>query len=238
MTFTDSARRRCPCVLANIALASHATDRPSNSLPLAHIFACRLTESSQARFLSVPNHHPTSPSPPIFPPPLHQPTPSFPLLSSVTAMLHILLTLLSLPLLALALSAPPSGALIVRNTGTKSGEYSTISAAVKAAGTGSDAKVIFVYAGTYTEQGTFVSCDSSSFFELASRSLSVPVARSLSPFRLAVYITRSGSLKIYGQTSTPADYTKNTVTIQVRQEDSFKRAETRRRHRFICFFSR
>jgi len=93
-------------------------------------------------------------------------------------MLHLLLAILSLPILALALSAPPSAALIVRGTGTKTGEYSTISKAVAAAGdqrfvslsyslslaflsthsriiflinlisgTGSDAKVIFVYSG-------------------------------------------------------------------------------------------
>ncbi|KAL7416347.1 pectin lyase fold/virulence factor [Mrakia frigida] len=110
-------------------------------------------------------------------------------------MLRLLLTLLSLPIFALALSAPPSGALIVRGTGTKTGEYSTISKAVAAAGTGSDAKAIFVYFHGFP----------------LSPSKRKP---SLTFALLSVYITRSGSLKIYGETNTPLDYTKNTVTLQ------------------------
>lgn len=53
--------------------------------------------------------------------------------------------------LAVARSGPPSGAIVVRKTGTKSGEFSTISAAV-ASLSGTGPKSIFVYAGTYNEQ--------------------------------------------------------------------------------------
>ncbi|KAG6909343.1 hypothetical protein DXG01_000943 [Tephrocybe rancida] len=54
---------------------------------------------------------------------------------------------------ALALTTPPSGAKIVRQSGTQSGEYSTVSAAVASlSGTGS--AVIFIYPGTYVEQVT------------------------------------------------------------------------------------
>ncbi|KAF9265081.1 pectin methyl esterase [Marasmius fiardii PR-910] len=51
-----------------------------------------------------------------------------------------------------ALTSPPSGALVVRQSGTQSGEYSTISTAVAALGSGTSAKIIFIYPGTYKEQ--------------------------------------------------------------------------------------
>ncbi|KAK6538624.1 hypothetical protein TWF694_010202 [Orbilia ellipsospora] len=50
-----------------------------------------------------------------------------------------------------ARTAPPSGALVVRQSGTKSGEYASINAAVAALGTGTTAKTIFIYQGTFTE---------------------------------------------------------------------------------------
>ncbi|KAG8622799.1 hypothetical protein KVT40_009310 [Elsinoe batatas] len=52
---------------------------------------------------------------------------------------------------AVARTSPPSGCLVVRKDGTKTGEYSTVAAAVaavKASG------CIFIYSGTYTEQVT------------------------------------------------------------------------------------
>ncbi|KAI3607947.1 pectinesterase a [Moniliophthora roreri] len=47
--------------------------------------------------------------------------------------------------LSWALTSPPSGALVVRQSGTKSGEYSTVSAAVAALGPGTSSKTIFIY---------------------------------------------------------------------------------------------
>ncbi|KAF8989553.1 carbohydrate esterase family 8 protein [Cyathus striatus] len=62
--------------------------------------------------------------------------------------------LLSFPLSVLCISRtiPPSDALVVRQSNTKSGEYSTISKAVSALGTSTSAKSIFVYPGVYKEQ--------------------------------------------------------------------------------------
>ncbi|KAJ3039110.1 hypothetical protein HDV00_012601 [Rhizophlyctis rosea] len=52
---------------------------------------------------------------------------------------------------AASLTSPPSGAVVVRQSGTKSGEFSTISAAIKSLDS-SSSKTIFIYPGTYTEQ--------------------------------------------------------------------------------------
>ncbi|KAJ6624381.1 pectinesterase [Mycena sp. CBHHK59/15] len=49
-------------------------------------------------------------------------------------------------------TTPPSGAVVVRGSGTLSGEYSTIQAAVNSLPSDGSAKVIFIYPGTYTEQ--------------------------------------------------------------------------------------
>lgn len=52
-------------------------------------------------------------------------------------------------------TSPPSGCLTVRSSGTKSGEYSTLSAALSALGTSSTSSAcIFIYSGTYNEQVT------------------------------------------------------------------------------------
>ncbi|KAL0571449.1 hypothetical protein V5O48_010518 [Marasmius crinis-equi] len=67
------------------------------------------------------------------------------------ALLHWIV-LSALCLLTVALTAPPSGALVVRQSATQSGEYSTISAAVAALGSGTSNKTIFIYPGTYKEQ--------------------------------------------------------------------------------------
>lgn len=48
--------------------------------------------------------------------------------------------------------SPPSGCLTVRQATTKAGEYSSIGAAVAALGSGTSAKCIFIYGGTYHEQ--------------------------------------------------------------------------------------
>ncbi|KAG7087382.1 hypothetical protein E1B28_013355 [Marasmius oreades] len=57
--------------------------------------------------------------------------------------------------LSWALTSPPAGALVVRQSGTNSGEYSTVSAAVAALGSGTASKTIFIYPGTYKEQVVF-----------------------------------------------------------------------------------
>lgn len=44
-----------------------------------------------------------------------------------------------------------SGCLTVRGSGTKSGEYSTLTAAIAALGSSTAAKCIFIYSGTYNE---------------------------------------------------------------------------------------
>jgi pectinesterase len=50
-----------------------------------------------------------------------------------------------------ARSAPPSGCLVVRGSGTQSGEYSTLTKAVAALGSATTAQCIFMYAGIYNE---------------------------------------------------------------------------------------
>jgi pectinesterase len=50
-----------------------------------------------------------------------------------------------------ARTSTPSGCLTVRGSGTKSGEYSTLTAALAALGTTTTAKCIFIYSGTYNE---------------------------------------------------------------------------------------
>ncbi|KAL0059799.1 hypothetical protein AAF712_013440 [Marasmius tenuissimus] len=70
---------------------------------------------------------------------------------SSTLLLHWTL-LASLFSLSFALTTPPLGAVIVRQSGTKSGEYSTVSAAVASLGSGSSNRTIFIYPGTYKEQ--------------------------------------------------------------------------------------
>ncbi|KAJ7480591.1 carbohydrate esterase family 8 protein [Mycena latifolia] len=49
-------------------------------------------------------------------------------------------------------TTPPSGAVVVRGSGTQSGEFSTLQAAVNSLPNDSSAQVIFMYPGTYTEQ--------------------------------------------------------------------------------------
>ncbi|KFZ14365.1 hypothetical protein V502_06107 [Pseudogymnoascus sp. VKM F-4520 (FW-2644)] len=50
-----------------------------------------------------------------------------------------------------ARTSTPSGCLTVRGSGTKTGEYSTLTAALAALGSGSASACIFVYSGTYNE---------------------------------------------------------------------------------------
>ncbi|KAK0470932.1 pectin lyase fold/virulence factor [Armillaria novae-zelandiae] len=49
-------------------------------------------------------------------------------------------------------TSAPDGAVAVRGSGTKSGEYSTVQAAVDSLPNDGTAQVIFIYAGTYSEQ--------------------------------------------------------------------------------------
>lgn len=51
-----------------------------------------------------------------------------------------------------ARTSSPSGCLEVQGTSATSGQYSTLSSAVAALGSGSDDACIFIYAGTYEEQ--------------------------------------------------------------------------------------
>ncbi|KAK6523582.1 hypothetical protein TWF281_001563 [Arthrobotrys megalospora] len=46
-------------------------------------------------------------------------------------------------------TSPPSGAIVVRKSGTQSGEYSSLAAALASLGSGTSAKTIFIYQGTY-----------------------------------------------------------------------------------------
>ncbi|KAF5339650.1 hypothetical protein D9758_015604 [Tetrapyrgos nigripes] len=50
-----------------------------------------------------------------------------------------------------SLTSPPSGAVVVRQSGTKSGEFSTLQAAIDSLDD-SSSKTIFIYPGTYNEQ--------------------------------------------------------------------------------------
>lgn len=49
-------------------------------------------------------------------------------------------------------TAPPKGAVVVRQEGTRSGEFITLSAAVNALPQDNTTQAIFVYPGTYREQ--------------------------------------------------------------------------------------
>ncbi|GLB38093.1 hypothetical protein LshimejAT787_0411440 [Lyophyllum shimeji] len=49
-------------------------------------------------------------------------------------------------------TSPPSGAIVVRQSGTQSGEFSTVQAAVNSLPNDSSARTIFIYPGTYNEQ--------------------------------------------------------------------------------------
>ncbi|KAL5355700.1 pectin lyase-like protein [Aspergillus floccosus] len=49
-------------------------------------------------------------------------------------------------------TSPPVGCLVVRQSGTKASDYSTISSAIVALGSGTTAQCIFIYSGNYTEQ--------------------------------------------------------------------------------------
>ncbi|KAF7893405.1 uncharacterized protein EAF02_000943 [Botrytis sinoallii] len=51
-------------------------------------------------------------------------------------------------------TSPPSGCLTVRGSGTLSGEYSTVGAALTALGSSTTTACIFIYSGTYNEQLT------------------------------------------------------------------------------------
>jgi len=51
-------------------------------------------------------------------------------------------------------TSPPSGCLTVRGSGTLSGEYSTVGAALTALGSSTAVACIFIYSGTYNEQVT------------------------------------------------------------------------------------
>ena len=48
-------------------------------------------------------------------------------------------------------TSPPSGCLVVRGSGTQSGEYPTFKAAHTALGSATVARCIFIYSGTYKE---------------------------------------------------------------------------------------
>lgn len=85
-------------------------------------------------------------------------------------------------------TAPGANALIVRQTGTKGGEFKTISAAVKSLGTtGKSAKTIFVYGGVYKEQVSRQRC---------------LLSTEANPYvNLQVSISYPGPLTLVGQTS-------------------------------------
>ncbi|KAG6890075.1 hypothetical protein C0995_012024 [Termitomyces sp. Mi166 len=98
-------------------------------------------------------------------------------------LLHLISLFLSAIPATLALTTPPSGAKVVRQTGTQAGEYSyessTVSAAV-ASLSGTASATIFIYPGTYVEQVT---------------------------------VTYGGPLTIYGYSTNGGNWKANTVTI-------------------------
>ncbi|KAJ7505887.1 putative pectin methylesterase [Mycena galericulata] len=59
---------------------------------------------------------------------------------------------LALFLARVSRTTPPAGAIVVRGSGTTSGEFSTIQAAVNSLPSDGSAQVIFIYPGTYSEQ--------------------------------------------------------------------------------------
>ncbi|KAJ7697619.1 pectinesterase [Mycena rosella] len=69
---------------------------------------------------------------------------------------HLLIVTLCLSLIQYALAAsrttPPSGAIIVRKGTTASGEFATLTAALKSLPNDSSARSIFIFPGTYAEQ--------------------------------------------------------------------------------------
>jgi pectinesterase len=69
------------------------------------------------------------------------------------AFVKLLFLFLVYPLaLAISRTSPPSGAVVVRQSGTQSGEFSTISAAITSLGSATTNRTIFIYPGTYKEQ--------------------------------------------------------------------------------------
>ncbi|KAJ7851607.1 pectin methyl esterase [Mycena olivaceomarginata] len=67
-------------------------------------------------------------------------------------LLTVLFSLLSIPLvLGVSRTAPPAGAIVVRQTGATAGQFTTISAAM-ASLSGTAPATVFIYPGTYKEQ--------------------------------------------------------------------------------------
>jgi pectinesterase len=77
----------------------------------------------------------------------------FPSFLSFSFLITLLLSVSGSPLERRASrTSPPSGAVVVRKSGTQSGEFSTVQAAVNSLPNDSSARVIFIYPGTYSEQ--------------------------------------------------------------------------------------
>ncbi|KAL0571450.1 hypothetical protein V5O48_010519 [Marasmius crinis-equi] len=100
------------------------------------------------------------------------------------ALLHWIV-LSALYSLGVALTSPPSGALVVRQTGTQAGEYKTIGAAVATLGSGNSSKTIFIYPGTVVTR----------------------------TYKEQVNLTYGGPLTIYGYATNGANWKTNQVTI-------------------------
>ncbi|KAK1222934.1 hypothetical protein PQX77_014211 [Marasmius sp. AFHP31] len=111
--------------------------------------------------------------------------------------------LTSLFSISFALTTPPSGAVVVRQSGTKSGEYSTVSAAVASLGSGSSNRTIFIYPGIFLILGLFLPYS-------LSHSLHFP---SVGTYKEQVVIGYGGPLTIYGYATSGGNWKTNEVTI-------------------------
>ena len=84
--------------------------------------------------------------------------PSFKFLLFSLAALVPLSSALALPaeldVRATARSTPPAGCYVVRGTGTKTGEYSSLTSAIAAIPSSTAQKCLFIYSGTYTDTVT------------------------------------------------------------------------------------
>ncbi|KAF9464003.1 pectin lyase fold/virulence factor [Collybia nuda] len=75
------------------------------------------------------------------------------LLAGLFALLSVFFSAQATPLEKRAVrTSPPSGSVVVRGSGTQSGEFSTLQAAVNSLPNDSSARTIFIYPGTYSEQ--------------------------------------------------------------------------------------
>ncbi|KAG5638853.1 hypothetical protein H0H81_009404 [Sphagnurus paluster] len=96
--------------------------------------------------------------------------------------------------IAASRTSPPSGAIVVRAGTTTSGEYKTVASAVASLPNDSSSRSIFIYPGTYKEQGLL------RYLFTAYTTLS--------------FVSLTTKTQIYGYTADTSSYSGNQVTIQ------------------------